>query len=103
VLFYTVLQDIQKRTALFDGSQASPAFPSDNSSIKIKIVMGHLWYDPNREPKYSEKNLSSLCHPQISHALAWLLTWDSTVSISSSLCLTKKKSASIGEACVQKN
>ena len=53
-----MLQDIQKRTALFDGSQASPAFPSDNSSIKIKMVMGYLWYDPNSEPKYTEKNLS---------------------------------------------
>jgi hypothetical protein len=33
--------NIRKNTVLFEGSQASPACPSDKSGIKIKLSMEH--------------------------------------------------------------
>ena len=40
-----VLPDIQKRTAWFQRFQASNICPSDGSSFKMKMSMGHWWYD----------------------------------------------------------
>jgi hypothetical protein len=36
---------ISKSVALFDGSQASPACPSDKTSIKLKMSMEYWWSD----------------------------------------------------------
>ena len=45
-------------SALSEGSQTSPASPSDMSRIKIKMRADHWWIDTERETsKYSEKNL----------------------------------------------
>ena len=42
-----------------EGSQASPACPSDQNSIKMKISVQHLWNDAGRgKPTCWEKNLS---------------------------------------------
>ena len=37
VLFCPVLPEIWKTTVLFEGSQTSPACPSHDSSVKVKI------------------------------------------------------------------
>jgi hypothetical protein len=45
--------------ALFEGSHASLACPSDNSSIKMNMRMEYWWTNTNGgKPKNSEKNLS---------------------------------------------
>ena len=56
-----MLPHFRKCTA-FEGSQAEPACPSDNTTIKMKMGMGHWWNDTDRaKPKCSEKTLFS-CH-----------------------------------------
>jgi hypothetical protein len=37
VLFCPVITDIQNSTALFQGSHASPACPSDEGTVKMKM------------------------------------------------------------------
>jgi hypothetical protein len=45
--------------ALPGDSQASPAGPSDSTSMQIKMNTEHWWKDAGRvQPKYREKNLS---------------------------------------------
>jgi hypothetical protein len=39
---------MQKNIALSEGSMASPACPSDKSSIKVKMSTEHLWNDTDR-------------------------------------------------------
>jgi hypothetical protein len=53
VLLCPLTSDIPKIFAMFDGSQASPICPSDDSSIKVKMKMEHWWNDTDG------KNLSS--------------------------------------------
>jgi hypothetical protein len=60
VIFCSVLPDIENIVALFDVSQALPAYPSDNISIKMKMSMMQCWNNTDREnPKnLLEENLS---------------------------------------------
>jgi hypothetical protein len=59
VTVYPALPDMQKSTAWSEGSHASPACPSDNSSITMKMSTEHWWNDTDRgRPKYWQKNLS---------------------------------------------
>ena len=58
----------------FQGSQASPACPSDKISIKLKISV-ELWWNITDRGKweYCGKNLVlvSLCTPHTPHGLVW--------------------------------
>ena len=45
------LLDIRKRIAMFEGSQAPPACPSDKSNINMKMIMEHWWNDTDRGRK----------------------------------------------------
>ena len=48
----------EKKTSLFEGSQALPACPSDKNIIKMKMRKEHWWDDTDRgKAKYWEKNL----------------------------------------------
>jgi hypothetical protein len=54
--------DFRKSIALLDGSQASPACPSDKFGIKMKMSMKQWWNNIDRDkPTYWERNLSQ-CH-----------------------------------------
>jgi hypothetical protein len=49
--------DVRKKVALFEGSRASPACPSDKSSKKTEISIEQWWnYTDREKPKYSERN-----------------------------------------------
>jgi hypothetical protein len=51
-----MLSDNQKSTAFFEGSQALPACPSDNSYVNM-INMKHWWSDNNGEKwQHSKKH-----------------------------------------------
>jgi hypothetical protein len=43
-----MVPDTTKSIPLFEVSRASPACPSDKSSIKTKTNMEHLWIDTDR-------------------------------------------------------
>ena len=44
--------------ALFEGSQASPACPSDNRSVKMKMGVEHWWNGTEwGKLKYWERNI----------------------------------------------
>ena len=59
VPFCQVLRDFQKSTALFEGFQATLAWPSNKNSTEMTTSMEHWWNDIyRRKPKYPEKNLS---------------------------------------------
>jgi hypothetical protein len=56
------LPGMGKKTALFEGSSASPACPFDTNFIKIKIFMKYWWNATDRGiAKYSDRNMSQ-CH-----------------------------------------
>jgi hypothetical protein len=47
--YYSIqLSPISERTQILEGSQASPACPSDTSSVKMKMGMEHWWNDTDR-------------------------------------------------------
>ena len=48
VLFIPMLSDIRKSTASLKRSQAKPACPSDDSSIKMNMNMEQWWNDTDR-------------------------------------------------------
>jgi len=55
VLFYATV-DFQKRTALFEGFQASGACPSYKSRVEMKVNVWHRWNDKDMGiPKYLGK------------------------------------------------
>ena len=43
-----MLHDILNSTAVFEGCQASPVFPSGRSSIKLKVSTDRWWNDADR-------------------------------------------------------
>ena len=45
VIFDAMFSVIRNSTALFEGSQASPACPSEQDYTKLKISMKHRWND----------------------------------------------------------
>jgi hypothetical protein len=60
VTFRPLLTDIGNSFDLFEDCQASPACPSDMSSINTNITMEHLWkYSDGIKSKCLEKNVSS--------------------------------------------
>jgi hypothetical protein len=69
---------------LFDASQFSPACPSDNSSINLKMGM-ERWRKPEEQKNGNTELLGEkpfpvpLCLPQISQGLAWDRTRASAV------------------------
>jgi hypothetical protein len=61
VLFCPMVYDTRKDIGLVESSQISPAYHSDEISVKTKMKMGHQWNDSNSNLKYSEEN-PSYCH-----------------------------------------
>jgi hypothetical protein len=60
--FSPVLPDIRKRIILFGGFRSWLSCPTDTSSIKMKMSVGHWWnYTDKGKLNYSEKNLFQ-CH-----------------------------------------
>lgn len=58
-MFRQMLHNIGMSNALREGYEDLPSCPSDNSSIKTKMSMGHRWKDTDKvKPKYSNKILS---------------------------------------------
>jgi hypothetical protein len=56
---------------MFEGFQASPACPSDKSSITTKMNVEHWWNDDDGGDSVTREKPTplSLCPPQITHAL----------------------------------
>jgi hypothetical protein len=60
--FPSIVQDVRKSIAFFEGSLSSPACPSDKSRVEIQMNVEHWWNDADRgKLKYWERNLSQ-CH-----------------------------------------
>ena len=57
--------------ALLEGSQASPACPFDQNSIKMKISVQHWWNGAEGENRRTERETSPITtlSPQIPHGL----------------------------------
>jgi hypothetical protein len=65
--FGPMIPDIGNSIALFEGSQASPACPSGNSSIKRQMIMEHWWNDTDSTRSTFP---APLCPPEVLHGLA---------------------------------
>jgi hypothetical protein len=68
----SVPEDFRTSTDMFEGSQASPACPSDSSSINIKMSMELWWNDTDRgrQKYWDRKPVPVLLYPtQIPHEL----------------------------------
>lgn len=46
---------IRKKVALFDGFQASPACPSNKSSVEMKVCMQLWWKDDDRKNRSTRR------------------------------------------------
>jgi len=70
--FCILTADIRNSVTLFEGSQASPACPSDKICIKTKMSVVHWCNDTDRgKRKRQEKTpvTVSLCLPEVSDGL----------------------------------
>jgi hypothetical protein len=56
-------------SALFVGSEASPVFPSNKSSIKMKINTEHWWGDTGKTKILGAEPVSLPVGPQVSQTL----------------------------------
>jgi hypothetical protein len=54
-----MLPSLQKSTALFEGSQTSPACPSDKSSIELKMSMEHWWSETDGGNRSTQRETCS--------------------------------------------
>jgi hypothetical protein len=70
--FCTLIADIRNSVTLFEGSQASPACPSDKTSTKTKMSVVHWCNDTDGGKRQRQENTPvtvTLCLPEVPDGL----------------------------------
>ena len=81
-----MLPDVLNSTAVFDGCQASPFFPSGKSSIKLKVTTDRWWNDADRGSRNTGRDTcasATVCTTS--------LTWSLRGQRPASNCLSDEK------------